>query len=801
MSLHNLIDDNNNPNIFNSCSFIKNLDTNIMDQNNTKKKKKKKTAKFNIVEPNEIIIPRSQPIDIKQNIAQNEINILTPIETHEITRSEPNEIKSYSLPTNLYDNMNYSIYVDKQLSLSLSPDVDKTLYLKTNEKWVDSKIIIKCQNCNTSFSFMIRKHHCRACGSIFCYKCCNKYIDIPQDLVTKPKEESRSWYDLSFYKNRYMKYMNGINMLVCNDCNNRIKQLSTVKDLIQIFSYLNLKDLYNVSQVSKNYNTAAKYHIGKFKDIQYKTINIPLDRWEIEILWNIKHTLLSHNIWFISLIKTIYTYTNNYRILSRLEWLNCILETYLTNNITKKVKCWSLLCSRKCQIKLDFDDIIDLLEFISNIMGNDEFWNNKINMMIIILLLKILSQQSIQKPFIYIPILCKVLASLLDKDMFILPSLFYDNIFDSIIKIDNMITKESIMIAYYIIFEYKYILNNDMNSLYYFNFFKNIEHYIKKTIGPTIFSTVDSMILSINNIIDNKEIDTPFINPFNPHEYITKIISRSIIKSNTNPILVEVQVVDKDNNNTRVIKFIIKKDINLRKEQIISCLINCMQHKLQKSSSFEEIPTYMIVIISKDIGLIEYIEDSITLRMINENGFTLQNYILNQNKDQIIETIKKRFVNSLGISSAISYIIGLGDRHLDNIMICNNGMIFHIDYGYVLENPTTLFELPQIKVTNDIIDFLEGYKSKYYEDFKILVIKTYNILRANKNLLYLYFKFIADEYKIDWNTLQTKLDTRTMIGINYKDIEIILINEIDSANSLSNMFADLCHMYKQKIFK
>ena len=777
MSLLDLLNEQEkNPNIINRSLFSSkyNLTNNIMENKNKKNKKHK----------NNII--RSKPIDIIQT------------NTH--------ETESKSLPCNLNNNMNYSIYVDKQLSLSTSPEMDKTLYLKTNEKWVDSKIIIKCQNCNITFSFSIRKHHCRACGAVYCHKCCNKYIDIPRDLINKPKEETKSWYDLSFFKNTYHKYMNGINMnginmLVCNDCNCRITQLNTVKHLIQIFSYLNLKDLYNVLFVSKNYNTAAKYHIAKFKDIQYKTLNVSYDNWETQILWNIKDSLLSHNVWFISLIKTIYVYTNDTHKINRLEWLNTILDTFLSNNITKNLKCWTLLCSRKCLIKLDFDDIIDVIEFISNIMSNDDFWNNSINNMIIIKLIKLLLLRSIKKKYIYIPILCKVLSHLLDKDMFILDTDFHNSIFDSVIKINNTINNDSIMIAYSILFEYKYNEHEQCYNL----FFKNIEQYIKNTIEIDIIGNIMKMMLSINNIMGNDINDMqfiPFINPFNPLEYITKIICKTVIKSNTSPLLIEAEV-----NSTKIIKFIIKTDKNLRKEQMISCLINAMQHKIQKSSSFdtynvfEEIPTYMIVVISRDIGLIEYIEDSITLRMINENGFTLQNYILQHNKNQIIETIKKRFVNSLSISSAISYIIGLGDRHLDNIMICNNGMIFHIDYGYVLENPTTLFELPQIKVTDDIIDFLEGYKSKYYEEFKTLVITIYNILRANKNLIYLYFKFIADEYDLDWNTVQTKLDTRTMIGINYKDIEIILINEIDSANSISNMFGDLCHLYKQKFFK
>ena len=32
-------------------------------------------------------------------------------------------------------------------------------------------------------------------------------------------------------------------------------------------------------------------------------------------------------------------------------------------------------------------------------------------------------------------------------------------------------------------------------------------------------------------------------------------------------------------------------------------------------------------------------------------------------------------------------MLGLGDRHAQNIMVSNEGHIIHIDYGYILENP------------------------------------------------------------------------------------------------------------------
>lgn len=42
-------------------------------------------------------------------------------------------------------------------------------------------------------------------------------------------------------------------------------------------------------------------------------------------------------------------------------------------------------------------------------------------------------------------------------------------------------------------------------------------------------------------------------------------------------------------------------------------------------------------------------------------------------------------------------------------MINNLGQIFHIDYGYLMDNPaTSIISNPNIKVTTVMIDFLGG---------------------------------------------------------------------------------------------
>ncbi|EDO14819.1 hypothetical protein Kpol_339p6 [Vanderwaltozyma polyspora DSM 70294] len=118
-------------------------------------------------------------------------------------------------------------------------------YINGFAHWQPDEDIRNCLNCSTKFSFLIRKHHCRSCGGIFCASCSDYFVRYDTDRVKVvkrwPAEEEYAPYRTcdSCYKNLLGlgllkgRYRNSLNNVDSNSSTEDVDDTNEIPDPIQ----------------------------------------------------------------------------------------------------------------------------------------------------------------------------------------------------------------------------------------------------------------------------------------------------------------------------------------------------------------------------------------------------------------------------------------------------------------------------------------------------------------------------------------------------------------------------------------
>jgi len=102
---------------------------------------------------------------------------------------------------------------------------------------------------------------------------------------------------------------------------------------------------------------------------------------------------------------------------------------------------------------------------------------------------------------------------------------------------------------------------------------------------------------------------------------------------------------------------------------------------------------------------------------------------------KIKRDVMDTFVKSCAGYSVCTYILGVGDRHLDNLLLHESGHFFHCDYSFILGNDPKKY-LP-MRITKEMINGMGGWKSDNFCQFLSLACAAFLTLRRPENVRHL----------------------------------------------------------------
>ncbi|XP_030008526.1 phosphatidylinositol 4,5-bisphosphate 3-kinase catalytic subunit beta isoform [Sphaeramia orbicularis] len=202
---------------------------------------------------------------------------------------------------------------------------------------------------------------------------------------------------------------------------------------------------------------------------------------------------------------------------------------------------------------------------------------------------------------------------------------------------------------------------------------------------------------------------------------------------------------------------IFKNGDDLRQDMLTLQILRLMDLLWKEANLDLRIVPYGCLATGDRAGLIEVVSSADTIANIQLtssnvaaaaafNKDALLNWLKERNSGDALERAIEEFTLSCAGYCVATYVLGIGDRHSDNIMVRSTGQLFHIDFGHILGNFKSKFGIKRERVpfilTHDFIHVIQQGKTGYTEkfgSFRQYCEEAYLILRKNGTLFITLF--------------------------------------------------------------
>ena len=579
------------------------------------------------------------------------------------------------------------IIIQMSGNLTMSMRVDRnhtdrhyecTIEPRTPSTWIPDSRVRRCFACNVKFTTLRRKHHCRGCGRIFCNACTSYRMTIPTFWIAYVPSPAAVETEHR----------------MCGRCVSHMRLVVDVEWLVKALSVMPVlfSELFIVRLVDKQWNRAVNTLFSFYRGLQYKLPCQPYSEIECDFLWAHYKEFAGHIPWQIHTLVSLCQEDSLSKMMPLVK-------------PTSYYRCKQLLCSRTCHPAMSMDDIIRL--GTTGAMENENIrdW--------------VIATWELINPSVFGKMMCwwvhlacrykklfsKGLIPICSKHFELVYALWFECDLQKTEKNEGLLTKVQQTLTSKMSMDVRRALHKSIWFVKLIDFIaeagpklKHIEEFFQK----------------------HKSVRLPW----DPRIIIVEMKNTRLFKSSSKPIGITCRLVD----NTLI--DILVKNEDVRTDRLAMTIGYWINHTAKNVY----VHTYNVFPISKKVGCVQMIPNAKTLYDIRKTD-TLLNFVMSNNEKTTVGDLRERIVASCAGACLLAFTVGLGDRHLENILVTKDGLLVHVDFGYILGEDPKHITTP-MRITEDMVEAMGGKSSKTFQSFVLRTQEGYEAMRSHAPFWY-----------------------------------------------------------------